>query len=422
MFGLFRASLIKTGVVVIPRKTTSLPKPKMGEGTEHASKVKVGVSLYDLSQVNSLMVLNSVLAGPNWTRADAWAAVSLLRKSGQSYLKTTDDKQYCTSVIGKEPKREIDTEQRNTRSSKVGNHYGDGAFNSRMGLRVLVKVGQSAHFEVRQRNYSTATSARPMASADSMSSLIQLDSNKYTGLYKCVASIDTLVTAYDNIKSKPGNMTPGMDQMTLDGVSMRFFEDLEKSLLNGSFQFKPARRVHIPKANGKLRPLAIASPRDKIVQEAMRMILELVFEPTFSDLSHGFRPGRSCHTALKTISKWNGIAWAIEGDIKGFFDNVDHHILARLMEQKIADQRYMDLYWKLVKAGYVERGATINPEVGVPQGSLLSPLLSNIYLNELDRFMEEYIEKRSSKNRLKKLTLKCPTYQIKLPPSIKSSR
>lgn len=191
----------------------------------------------------------------------------------------------------------------------MGNHYGDGAFNSRMGLRVLVKVGQSAHFEVRQRNYSTATSASPYGRCwGSMSSLIQLDSNKYTGLYKCVASIDTLVTAYDNIKSKPGNMTPGVDQMTLDGVSMRFFEDLEKSLLNESFQFKPARRVHIPKANGKLRPLAIASPRDKIVQEAMRMILELVFDPTFSDLSHGFRPGRSCHTALKTISKWNGIA------------------------------------------------------------------------------------------------------------------
>lgn len=190
----------------------------------------------------------------------------------------------------------------------MGNHYGDGAFNSRMGFRVLSKVGQSAHFEVRQRNYSTATSARPMASADSTSSLIQLDSNKFTGLYKCVSSIDTLVTAYDNIKSKPGNMTPGLDQMTLDGVSMKFFEDLEKSLLNGSFQFKPARRVHIPKANGKLRPLAIASPRDKIVQEAMRMILELVFEPTLSDLSHGFRPGRSCHTALKAVSKWNGIA------------------------------------------------------------------------------------------------------------------
>lgn len=190
----------------------------------------------------------------------------------------------------------------------MGNHYGDGAFNSRMGHRVLAKVGQSAHFEVRQRNYSTAISARAMASADSTSSLIRLDSNKFTGLYKCVSSVDTLVTAYDNIKSKPGNMTPGVDQMTLDGVSMKFFEDLAKSLSNGSFQFKPARRVHIPKANGKLRPLAIASPRDKIVQEAMRMILELVFEPTFSDLSHGFRPGRSCHTALKGVSKWNGIA------------------------------------------------------------------------------------------------------------------
>ena len=116
-------------------------------------------------------------------------------------------------------------------------------------------------------------------------------------------------------------MTPGPDQLTqspspllggggLDGVSMEFFGGVEESLLNGSYQFKPgrARRVHIPKANGKLRPLAIASPRDKIVQEAMRMTLELVFEPTFSDLSHGFRPGRSCHTAFKAISKWSGIA------------------------------------------------------------------------------------------------------------------
>ncbi len=218
-----------------------------------------------------------------------------------------------------EPKREGDTKQRNTRSPKVGNHYGDGAFNSRRGFRVLAKVGQSALFEVRQRNYSTATSARStMTSADSMSSLKRLDSNKFTGLYKCVASIDTLMTAYYNIRSKPGNMTPGPDQLTqspspllgggLDGVSMEFFGGVEESLLNGSYQFKPARRVHIPKANGKLRPLAIASPRDKIVQEAMRMTLELVFEPTFSDLSHGFRPGRSCHTAFKAISKWSGIA------------------------------------------------------------------------------------------------------------------
>lgn len=184
----------------------------------------------------------------------------------------------------------------------MGNHYGDGVLNSRLGFRGLHKIGQSTHLEVRQRNYSTATSARSKPiGANSMSYLVKLDSNKFTGLYKTMASINTLMAAYQNIKSKPGNMTPGLDEFTLDGLS--FLQDLERSLLNDSFQFKPARRVHIPKANGKLRPLAIASPRDKIVQEAMRMVLEVVFEPLLSDFSHGFRPGRGCHTALKEISK-----------------------------------------------------------------------------------------------------------------------
>lgn len=102
-------------------------------------------------------------------------------------------------------------------------------------------------------------------------------------------------------------MTPGNDNLTLDGMSNELIISLATSLMNGDFQFKPARRVYIPKANGSTRPLAIASPRDKIVQEAMRMVLEAVFEPTFRNSSHGFRPGRSCHTALKEISTWTGI-------------------------------------------------------------------------------------------------------------------
>ncbi len=136
---------------------------------------------------------------------------------------------------------------------------------------------------------------------------MKLDNDKFTGLYKSIANSNTLTRAYLNIKSKPGNMTPGSDNVTLDGVSTLLIEELTESLRRGSFQFKPARRVHIPKANGKLRPLAIASPRDKIVQEAMRMVLEMVFEPFFSKFSHGFRPNRGCHTALKEISKWNGV-------------------------------------------------------------------------------------------------------------------
>lgn len=405
-FGLFCVCPKRVKAVVVPCKSTSLPKPEMGEGPEHASKVKVGTHLtitsYDPSQDTSLMVLNTVLVGPNLTLAgENYTAASKLEESNQSSSKTTFGEQCWTSVIGIAPKRDSVTEQRNARSPKVGNYYGDGAFSSRMGIRGLYKVGQSPHIEVRQRNYSTATSARSETiGANSMSNLVKLDSNKYTGLYKTMASSKTLIVAYHNIKSKPGNMTPGLDKSTLDGISMDFFQDLEKSLLNDSFQFKPARRVHIPKANGKLRPLAIASPRDKIVQEAMRMVLEAVFEPLFSDLSHGFRPRRGCHTALKEVSKWNGIAWAVEGDIKGFFDNVDHHILANLIEKKVSDQRYMDLYWKLVKAGYVERGIAIDPEVGVPQVSLISPLLSNIYLNELDRYMETYMATHSSKSPL----------------------
>lgn len=172
-----------------------------------------------------------------------------------------------------------------------------------MNIRGLYLVGQRVQYEVGQRNYSTASSARPSnVSANTKFNLIKLDSNKYTGLYKTIADPGTLTLAYHNIKSKPGNMTPGLDSLTLYGMSNKLINSIAELLQSGQFQFQPARRVHIPQAHGSTRPLAVASPRDKIVQEAMRMVLEVIFEPTFSDLSHGFRPGRSCHSALKRIS------------------------------------------------------------------------------------------------------------------------
>lgn len=122
-------------------------------------------------------------------------------------------------------------------------------------------------------------------------------------LYNLLTKVDTLIYAYENIKSKPGNMTPGVNPETLDGISKETFEKLSKSLRDESFSFSPSRIIQIPKASGGTRPLSIASPLDKIVQEAMRMVLEAIFEPVFADCSHGFRPKRGCHTALKAVSQ-----------------------------------------------------------------------------------------------------------------------
>lgn len=148
----------------------------------------------------------------------------------------------------------------------------------------------------------------------------------------------------------------------------------------------------IPKANGKMRPLTVAPPRDKIVQEVLRMILEAIFEPTFSDHSHGFRPSRSCHTALRQVrTQFGAASHYLEGDISKCFDSFDHHTLMNIIESKIKDRRFTALLWKALRAGYFEFNEVQSSIVGTPQGSIVSPLLANIYLHKLDMFMEKRI-------------------------------
>jgi group II intron reverse transcriptase/maturase len=160
---------------------------------------------------------------------------------------------------------------------------------------------------------------------------------------------------------------------------------------DGTFQFKPGRRVQIPKPGStKTRPLTVASPRDKIVQEVMRMILEVIFEPTFCDNSHGFRPNRGCHTALRQVkTQFGGATTIIEGDISKCFDSFDHKILIELIMKKVSDPRFIQLIWKALRAGYMEFHTIQHSLVGTPQGSIISPLLANIYLHELDLFAEK---------------------------------
>lgn len=211
--------------------------------------------------------------------------------------------------------------------------------------------------------------------------------------------------AYNKIKSKPGSMTQGVLPETLDGISFEYFIELAHSLKDESFQFKPSRRINVLKPNGGLRPLTIASPRDKIVQEALRILLEIVYEPEFEelDVSHGFRPRKSCHTALNFINiKFASVAWFIEGDITKCFDEISHKKLMNLIENKISDRQFTKVIKKSLKAGYMEATQYLSNIAGTPQGSIVSPILCNIYLHELDKFIDS-LKKQFDKGNKPKL-------------------
>jgi group II intron reverse transcriptase/maturase len=218
-------------------------------------------------------------------------------------------------------------------------------------------------------------------------------SYKYERLYRNLYNPEFYCLAYQNIYANNGSMTPGSDNETIDGMSLKRIDKIIASMKDHSYQPKPARRTYITKKNGKLRPLGIPSADDKLVQEVVRMILESIYEPTFSKNSHGFRTEKSCHTALSQIQhSFTGVRWFIEGDIEACFDSFDHHVLVNILRKKIADEYLIALIWKLLKAGYMEQWTYNRTYSGTPQGSGVSPLLANIYLNELDAFMEQYKE------------------------------
>ena len=219
-------------------------------------------------------------------------------------------------------------------------------------------------------------------------------SYKFERLYRNLYNREFFCLAYQNIYASDGNMTPGSDNTTIDGMSLKRMDNIIASMKDHSYQPKPARRTYIKKKNGKLRPLGIPSSNDKLVQEVVRLILESIYEPTFSKYSHGFRPNKSCHTALSEIQDtFTGVKWFIEGDIEACFDSFDHHVLINILRRRITDEYFISLIWKLLKAGYMEQWTYNRTYSGTPQGSGVSPLLANIYLNELDVYMEQYKEK-----------------------------
>lgn len=227
---------------------------------------------------------------------------------------------------------------------------------------------------------------------------------RYERLYRNLYNPEFYLLAYQNIAKSQGSMTAGADGQTLDGMSMERIERIIAKMKDHSYQPNPARRVYIAKKNSnKKRPLGIPSTDDKLIQEIIRMILEAIYEPTFSNNSHGFRPNRSCHTALKEITTlFTGAKWIIEGDIKACFDSFDHHVTIELLRKRIKDEAFISLMWKFLRAGYMEQWEYHKTYSGSPQGSGMSPILANIYLHELDVFMEELknnFDKGDTRNR-----------------------
>lgn len=238
---------------------------------------------------------------------------------------------------------------------------------------------------------------QPITVEKRLNSIIHLSKQgkRINGLFRLLGSPLLWERAYEQIASNKGATTPGIDpQNTLDSFSLARLNRVMTSVLQGTYRFSPARRQYIPKPNGTKRPLGIPTADDKLVQAVVKIVLEYIYEPVFSTHSHGFRQGRSCHTALTEIrNTWHGVKWLIEVDIVGYYDNIDHDILLNLLRRRIDDERLISLIGRMLKAGYLDNWTFHQTFSGAPQGGVISPILANIYLHEFDEFMHEMTAK-----------------------------
>lgn len=234
-------------------------------------------------------------------------------------------------------------------------------------------------------------------------------------VYRVLFNEELYLAAYGRIYRNKGAMTPGTTPETVDGMSMEKIQNLIEDVRHERHRWRPVRRVHIPKSNGKTRPLGIPTWTDKLLQEVIRMILEAYYEPQMSHHSHGFRPDRGCHTALAEISDhWTGTVWFIEGDIKGCFDNINHTILLSILREKIHDNRFVRLIENLLQAGYLEEWKYNATYSGTPQGGIVSPLLANIYLDRLDKHIEQTLLPAHNRGNRRKTNLEYQKHRWKI--------
>lgn len=244
-----------------------------------------------------------------------------------------------------------------------------------------------------------------MQTAETILNVIQKcgkDRKKLERLYRQLYNVNLYLQAYANLYANEGAMTPGQTAETVDGMSMKRIETIINDLRAERYRWTSVRRTYCPKENGGQRPLGVPTWEDKLLQEVMRMLLEAYYEPQFSNNSHGFRPHRGCHTALQQIKyTCRGTMWFIEGDISACFDSFNHEVLTTILRRSISDERFIRLINNMLKAGYVEDWKWHETLSGTPQGGVISPLLANIYLNEMDTYIEEEILPRFNKGKRK---------------------
>jgi group II intron reverse transcriptase/maturase len=209
-------------------------------------------------------------------------------------------------------------------------------------------------------------------------------------VYRMLYNPDLYLRAYARLYKNKGAMTKGTTDETVDSMSLAKIHQLIDDMRHERHRWTPVRRVYIAKKKGGQRPLGLPTWKDKLLQEVMRSILEAYYEPQMSHHSHGFRPGRGCHTALREVqAKWTGSRWFVEGDIAKFFDTMNHEVLLAILSEKIHDQRFLRLIRHLLESGYLEEWKFNRTLSGCPQGGVISPILSNIYLDKLDQYVEK---------------------------------
>jgi group II intron reverse transcriptase/maturase len=223
--------------------------------------------------------------------------------------------------------------------------------------------------------------------------------HRFFDIYHLLYDEDWLHRAYRAVKANAGSRTAGVDGLNMSDFEEdkeRNLQDLRQSLKSETFEPKPVRRTYIPKGDGRKRPLGIPTIKDRIVQEALRMVLEPIYETDFSQYSYGFRPNRNTMDALEFVrmmtDETHKYFWVIDADIEGFFDNVDHQTLEQIVQDRIKDQQIRDLIWEFLKAGVMEEGEYRHSMLGTPQGGIVSPLLANVYLNELDQWAKRWTD------------------------------